>query len=84
MSHSTTKAPYKSLKQIAADRKVTVETMIADAVAANDNLRDAAKSIGVGLPSIQWWMARNGYRVQTTTTRQLVKVMQEVAEASQS
>lgn len=48
---------------------------VSKAVQKGGSIRRAAKLLGKSYTAVQWWMARNGYRIEKRAT--LVKVEQK-------
>lgn len=53
---------------------LNVET-VSKAIEQGGSIRAAAKLLGKSYTSVQWWMARNGYRIQRKSV--LVKISQK-------
>ena len=54
------------LEKLARERGITVYELVNAAVIERKSARGAADALGVPLMSIQWWMARNGLRIETS------------------
>jgi phage antirepressor YoqD-like protein len=47
--------------------------IVSDALEKTGSIRKAAKFLGISRNSINWWMARNGYRIKCEVKAYLVK-----------
>lgn len=56
---------------------------VKDALEKGGSIRAAAKHLGVSPNSLQWWLARNGYRVRITRIAQLEQVTHQVELSDQ-
>jgi len=80
MAISDVKKVRRSLKGVAEQRGTSIKQMIFDAIKVSGSMRGAADHLGVSRASVQWWMARNGYRVEP----RIVRARTDEQEASRS
>lgn len=65
---------YGKLKRAAAERSMTVEGLIKDALDKGGNVQEAARLLEVNPAAVWRWMKCNNFRPITTQTTRLEKV----------
>ena len=57
---------------------------VSEALAKGGSVRAAARLLGKSLTSVQWWILRNGYRVEVEKRAFLVPIQYELTEKAKS
>ena len=70
-----------SLQKIADERGMAIEQMIGEAITEHSSIFRASLALGVTPNTLQVWMAKNGYRIETTV--RLVPVIQPQVVANE-